>query len=103
MRDGFDRISGGCRGSGKLWAMVPATSPLPTTSAPWSRSSGVPTEVNLRRIPVEECERRRSEGDPECTNPRTSWTGGTSAWVATGRSGCFGWSPPRTGTPPHPV
>jgi hypothetical protein len=34
-----------------------------------------PNRGHLRIIPLEECERRRSQGDPECTNPENQLEG----------------------------
>jgi hypothetical protein len=75
MRDGFDRVS-----QGLAWAEVgPKEGGSEETReddlSAMEQVLWCPNRGQLRRIAREECERHRSEADPECTNPSNQLAG----------------------------
>jgi len=72
MRDGFDRVSaGGARAEAEACSRGDGADDLSTMDQViWCPNAGQPV-----RIPVEQCERRRAHGDPECANPANQLDG----------------------------
>lgn len=74
MRDGFDRLS-------QEVAEAEAVGHVPSDVTPADDLSAMeqvlwcPNRGQLAVIALEECERRRLEGDPECTNPKNQIDG----------------------------